>query len=195
MSEQPTSDDTPEEPPPEDRGRITPRLALLASIAVLAAVIGTIVGAIFIFADGDTDSVLTEYFEAVEALVNDIDDRNGEGAVSLPSDVFVKWAVVSLDTATQLDAIEPPPEAADAHAELVAAINGAGVILAGFPEEHSDVGSIEEAIGLISEDEGAVAADARARKACAELQKLADENEVKLPTSSGGERPVDFELC
>ena len=178
-------DDAPADQPPSSRRQTTPRLALLASITVLVVVIGAAVGAIFIFGGGGPDSDVKEYFEAVETLVNDIDDRNSEGTVRSPSDFFIRRAVVLRETATQLGTLEPPAEAADAHAKLAAALDDAGAILENFPDQHSDVESIEEADKLVSEDEGIIAADLRARGACAELEKLADENEIE----------VDLELC
>ena len=152
---------------------------------ILVGVIGVAVAAIFIFRGGGPDSGLTEYFEAVAVLVNDIDDRTGETTVQSPSDNFNQWTFVLTDTAMKLGAIEPPPDAADAHAELVDALGEAGAILADFPDRYSDVESADEARRLISEDEGLLAADARARAACAELQAFADENEIE----------VELELC
>lgn len=190
MPNQLMRDDAPAEPPPADqqpaeRRQMTPRLALLTSITILAVLIGAAVIAIFIFRGDSPDADLTEYFEAVEVLVNDIDDRSGSGTVRSPSDVFIKWAVVLRETAGQLEAIETPPEAADAHAELATALDDAGVILANFPDQHTDVASIEEADELVSADAGILEADGRARTACAELQTLADENEIE----------VELELC
>ena len=178
-------DYAPAEQQPANRRRTTPWLALLASVIVLAVVIGIAVGAIFIFRGGGPDSDLKEYFESVAALVNDIDDRSGEGFVRAPGDILIQWAIVLRDTATKLDAIEPPPEAADAHAELVAGIDEGGVILANFPDQHSAVATVDEARRLLSEDEGLLAADERASGACAELQKLAEENEIE----------VEMDLC
>ena len=83
-------DDAPADQPPAKRRQTTPRLALLASITVLVVVIGAAVGAIFIFGGGDPDSDVKEYFEAVETLVNDIDDRSSEGTVRSPGEVFIK---------------------------------------------------------------------------------------------------------
>ena len=178
-------DDAPADQQPADRRRTTPWLALLASIIVLAVVIGAAVGAIFIFRGGGPGPDLTEYFDEVEALVNDVSRRTGSGEFSSPRSVLIHLAVVLTETQDSLRSIKPPPEAVESHFDLVTALEDEALALANMADQDIDAQSTDELETFLVEDEELSTIVDRVTAACAELQKLADENEIE----------VELELC
>ena len=189
------------------------RMTAVTFILGLLVVFGVIIGLLLVFNDGDEDkpdfllercdqlvplrisltfgegetspSSLEAYFQQIESLVATIDDRSEAQVVTSSTQVLCSWALVLNDTAEGLDPIDPPKDAADAHQDLVDAINEGAAELAALADEYPNVGSLDEASTLRNASEEMRAANGRAREACAALEQIANDNGIE----------VELELC
>ena len=161
------------------------RMSVITFVIILAIAAGVGFGLLILLDDDDSKAALTEYFQNVAPVVNSIDDRSSEQVVREPNQVFATWGFVVFQTVNDLQDIDPPGDVAEAHQELMNALSDAAVELARLGAENQDVETLEEAALLRNQDEELRAVEGRARTACAELEQIADENDI----------PVDLELC
>lgn len=160
------------------------RISVITFAVILAIAAGVGLG-LLILLDDDNKPALTAYFQEIAPLVNSIDDRSSEQVIREPNEAFSAWGFVIFQTVNDLQDIDPPGTVAEAHQELISALNDAAAGLARMAAENQDVETLEEAGLLRNEDEELIAAAGRARAACADLEQIADESDI----------PVDLELC
>lgn len=159
------------------------RMTSTTFIIVLAIAAGVSFGLLFLLRDGG--SGLNDYFQELAPLINTIDDRSGAQRIEAPNQAFAAWGFVVSQTANDLEDIDPPGTVAEAHQELTSAMADVAAGMLRLSAENANVGTLEEAEQLRNQDEELRAADGRARAACAELEQIAEENDI----------PVDLELC
>lgn len=171
------------------------RLTLFALVFVSAL---AFVGGASACGDGDGRLTLEEYFERVKAT-REIDEGRfaplqEDFATAFDPEAAEQDRIEALRialggavdanraAAEDYDDLEPPIEAAEVHNELVDAISDAADILDGLSDRAEDVDSQAELEELLAEFEEPelVEADERPKRACAALQTIADENNVKL---------------
>ena len=164
----------------------TPLIIGMLGIAALVAAAIILPVWWFVLRDGDSVSPEVEvYFEDLQTLVNNLDDRSEAVEVPFPGQTFLRLGVILGDTAADVSALEPPAQAAAAHEELVAGLNDGTTAMSTLNDLHSDAATLTEVEELLLNDEALAAANARARAACADLRDVADSMGVE----------VRFELC
>ena len=163
-----------------------PRLFVLLFIAVLLLALGTIAAAC-----GDDDELtLEEYFQRVEGLSDEADERfeplvealdqefeSEADQVEATRAFFNADIPILRDFVDALDDLDPPTEVEDPHDEAVA--GGAEMVefLADFTDRFADVESTSELEELLDAPELEAASD-RFDKACFALQDIADANGI-----------------
>ena len=166
-------------------------LALAVALGVLAG-FGVAAGA----CTSEDGSALTleEYFQQLDELDNRSNDQFSEldsqlGAepdIDAFKEIFPQYVDVFDDFLADLDDIEPPDEAKDAHDEAIEAGQAFREELAGLVEDAGDAATVDEVFaGFESEAFGA--ADQRFTDACFALQGIAAENSITVDLDCGGE--------
>ena len=169
-----------------------PFAPLFIAAALLA--LGTIAAA----CGGGDELTLEEYFEQAqvisddadeefEALYADIPDEDDEEFFSneenLPviKDFAARFPVIFRDTLDDVEALDPPAEAEDAHDEFLAAGRDMLALFEGLTspvEEAESISEAEELFGIGEEDPEIEAADQRFTDACLALEGVADDNGI-----------------
>ena len=151
--------------------------------------------------DGGGGLSLEEYFQQVDASFEDRDQQVqalGEGA-SLPDDAseediasylrdqFEELASITSDWRSQVDELEPPSEAEDAHNELLVALEEVLALFEGAADEVPATLSLEEA-GQYDPFPGGEGTESFTRldEACAALQTIADDNSIDADLACEG---------
>ena len=163
------------------------RFAPLAIIAALLLTIGAIAAACGGGGDGGGDSLTIEqYFERLEALATSFDDRGTEleegfditadtsddELIELSRDFLGGGLAVLQDFVDDLDGLNPPAEAADAHSAAVDAGKAAIAALEDVVDRLDDVGSAADVEALFED----VVADSESfSEGCFALQEIADD--------------------
>jgi hypothetical protein len=170
-------------------------------VAALAAVV--IAAMASACGSGDGELSLPEYFDRVQAIREVDEGRFAPLADDFATAVDPKKAAQeriealrsALDgaaaanraAASDYDALDPPSEAEEAHADLVDAISEAADRLDDVSARSQEVASQSDLDALLAELEEPelVKAFDRPGRVCAELQTVADENEVEIELGCG----------
>jgi hypothetical protein len=165
-------------------------LAMLAAAALLVGL------ATFGVACSNGSSALTleEYFQKLDKIQNDTDatfatqeastgepaeDASGEELASFLRDSATSSVDILRAAAADVDDLEPPDEVADAHGDIVAAINGLVAALDGVADSIPDTLTSAEADALFNSDE-LDAVDEQFVAACTALEALAADNNITV---------------
>lgn len=162
------------------------RLRLLLSIGVSALVLGTLAAA----CDGDDGLTLEEYFQQVEALDDELDERfealelreevaSQEEQVLLFQDFFAAVIPILAEFVDAIDDLDPPAEVEDAHEEVVDSGREFVADAEELTNELADVGSSSELEEVFDDPEYEAASD-RFLQACFALQDIADANGIDV---------------
>ena len=160
------------------------RAAVLVMVAGIAAAAG--------WACDDEGNALTleEYFQRIEEADSEANERSDEVFETEPEtveeaqDQLQDLPDIIRDFIEDLENIEPPEEAQDAHERVVEGGREAADQFEDIIDEASDAESIEDFFAALSSDEFANVGQAF-DDACQELQALADENEIDVTLNCG----------
>jgi curved DNA-binding protein CbpA len=180
-------------PPPLRTGStLIPRWAFLAGGA--AVVVGVVVILVlFVFSGGGGgESTLDEYFKKLDAVTQDIDKRitdlQGKYANAFQqtkdTQSYLNEYVPTVKAAVDgLDKISPAKETKDAHTQYVAAgrdfVKGIEAAAAKLSKVEKD-SDLEAALNEVNDDKDLNSASDRFDKACRDIQKIADDNKIKV---------------
>ena len=142
----------------------------------LALAFGVAIVLLAVFGGGGSKLTLSEYFQEIEPIISDIDDRSGAQEVFEPSQAFTSWGLVLDFAAKDLRAIDPPALVERDHQDLVDAFQEGALIISALADQYPNIETLEEADRLANEDEDVRAADNRAVLACLELRQIAEDN-------------------
>ncbi|MEX2160249.1 MAG: hypothetical protein WEB04_12685 [Dehalococcoidia bacterium] len=145
---------------------------------------------------GGKTLTLDEYFQQLDAIQNENDatfatqeasaeepaeDASGEELAAFLRDSVTESADTLRDTGSKGGDLEPPDEVADAHDDIVAAINTAADALDAAADDVPDTLTIEElADGTFFDDEALNAAFDGITTACNALEAIATENNITV---------------
>ncbi len=161
-------------------------LRLLLPIGVLLVALGTIAAA----CDDDDGLTLEEYFQQVEALDEELDERvealdfpeefasEEEDALAF-KDFFAAVVPILAELVDAIDDLDPPAEVEDAHNETVDSGREFVADADELTNELADVGSSSELEELFDDPEYVAASD-RFDQACFALQDIADANGIDV---------------
>lgn len=161
-----------------------------ALTCVLLLALGT-----FATACGDSDELtLKEYFQRVEEILGDSDNRAEalEGAFpgafeepAATSDFFRASATIFGEANDKMDDIDAPTEVQEAHNKFVAATVGLLDVTESIADGLADVGLASEFGGLLELKQPEFdAANERMEAACRALQSIADDNGIAIDLGS-----------
>ncbi|MEX2246899.1 MAG: hypothetical protein WEC75_09435 [Dehalococcoidia bacterium] len=158
----------------------------LAGITVGVALLLAVGAGASACSSGGDQLTLEEYFQELDEADNTAEERFGEADEELGSAAdletfqaaFPLFLEVLDDFLSDLDGLEPPDEAQEAHDEAVAAGQGFRDELAQLIEDAEDATTIEEFFG--GAGEGFEAADARFTQACVGLEEIATSNSITV---------------
>jgi hypothetical protein len=156
---------------------------------VLAATALMGFGAFASACNDDGSLSLDEYFQQVEEIDKTNTERQGElegqfdelgpdSSVDDAADLFEQQVDLLRDFHGDLDDIEPPDEAEDAHNRAVEALGEGLETFDSFIEQFREADSIEEAFGQFEDSD--FAAFDRADEACRDLVQVATDNGVDV---------------
>lgn len=150
--------------------------------------------------DGGTLS-LDEYFQKIDEIQNDNDakfateeasagepaaDASGEELATFLRDSVTNSASTLRDAGTAAGDLEPPDEVADAHNDIVAAINAAADALDAAADDVPDTLTLEELTNsTFFNDEDLNAAFEGVTTACNALEAIATENNITVDLACG----------
>ena len=171
------------------------RFAPLALIAALLLTIGAIAAACGGGGDGDSQTI-GQYFERLETLAASFDDRGTEleegfditadtsddELIELSRDFLRGGLTVLEDFVDDLDGLDPPAEAADAHDTAVDAGKAAIAALQDVVDRFDDVESAADLAGLF---EDAFADSESFSEGCFALQEIADDIGISVDLQCG----------
>lgn len=170
-------------------------LTILAATVLLAVVA---IGAVACSDDSSDTLSLEEYFQKIDSVQNDVDagfatqeasasepaaDASGEEIAAFYRDNITTNAELLRDGAKALDDVEPPDEAAEAHAAIVAALNAAADALDTGAEGIPDSATMEELDALgetIFNSEELNAAFQGITDTCNALEQIATDNGIEV---------------
>lgn len=153
------------------------RAAMLMAIAAVAGAAGWAC-----FGGGDS-LTLEEYFEELERADDEFNERGDQVFESEPASVdeardqLGQLPDIVGDFIDQLEDIDPPEEAADAHEQAIDSGRELQGQLEDVVDEIENAESFEEVAAALASDEFAELG-AGFEEACTELQRIADENEI-----------------
>ena len=142
----------------------------------LVLIFGGLIGLLVIFGGGGSKLTLSQYFQQLEPLISELDDRSAAQVIDTPSQTFIVWSLNMSFTARDLRDIDPPGLVARAHRDLADAIQEGSLAMRALADQYPDLETLEEVDRLANEDETMRALDRRARTACAELLAVAEDN-------------------
>lgn len=170
---------------------------LLAALAA-AALVG------FACGGGDSESTLDEYFKKLDAVTQDIDKRLADLQGKYPNAFqqtkdtksYLSEYVPTVKAAVDgLGQISPAKETKDAHKQYVAAgrdfVKSIETAAASISKVEND-SDLEAALGQVNDNKDLAAASDRFDKACRDIQKIADDNKIKVDlkcTEAGNTEP------
>jgi hypothetical protein len=172
------------------------RFLRLTLITVLLLAFGAIAAACG--GGGNGELTLEEYFERLDAIMEDADSRmealEGPEEMDLASEeeqleairefYFDANLAIIEGSLDEIEGLDPPPEVEEAHDALLAA--GADTVAA-FEEVGSQVAEAESLADLVElfDDGRLEAAGEGFEQACLELRGIADENEIDVDLNCG----------
>ena len=167
-------------------------------ISILAAALLAL-GGIAAACDGDDRLTLEEYFVRFEAIDADVDARfealyedfpdegeeeelfSNEENLRLLLEIFAGFPVILADALDQLEELNPPSEAEDAHDELLATGREWLELLEGGADRAKAVESISEAEQIIEElDSASQGAQERFDAACLVVVRVGEANGIHV---------------
>ncbi len=165
------------------------RLPLLLPVAVSLLVLGALAAA----CDGDDGLTLEEYFQKVEALDEELDERAEALALEFPEEFaseeeevsaiqgfFAAAVPILAEFVDAIDDLDPPAEIEDAHEEVVDSGRDFVTEAEELTNELADVGSSSELSLEVFDDPEYEAASDRFLQACFALQDIADANGIDV---------------
>lgn len=169
--------------PAPPRSSVFPRV--LAGVIIVGAVaVGIVVLVLFLYDDNSGSSTdVATYMTQVETLMVEISEESGAVEVQAPQAALPALSSVLRNKSEELDAIEPPGQAQDAHDALVLALSDGGDAILVLGEANEDIEDINAIPELLAGDPAVTEAGADATAACQELQAIADENNVDVTLS------------
>ncbi len=163
---------------------------LLAALAA-AALVG------FACGGGDSESTLDEYFKKLDAVTQDIDKRITDLQGKYPNAFqetkdtksYLSEYVPTVKAAVEgLDQISPAKETKDVHKQYVAAgrdfVKGIETAAATISKVEND-SDLEAALGQVNDNKDLSAASDRFDEVCRDIQKIADDNKIKVDLKCG----------
>ena len=168
------------------------RVLRLAFIAVLLLAFGAIAAA----CDGGGDPLtIQEYFEALETLSDDLNERSDaldeqfeddfanaeseEDAIALFQEFFPQALPFFEDFVGGINDLNPPEQVEDAHGELEEASGDLLAAVEDLVDQMEDVESDADLVELFGE-ESFLDAGERFEEACVDLEEIAGENELEV---------------
>ncbi len=167
---------------------------VISIIAAALLALGTIAAA----CGGGDELTLEEYFEQAQVISDDADEEfealyadfpdeddeeffSNEENLTVIKEFAARFPVIVRDTLDQVEALDPPAEAEEAHDEFLAAGNELLTLFVGLTgpvEEAESVSEAEELFGVGEEDPEIEAADQRFTDACLALEGIAEDNGI-----------------
>jgi len=165
-----------------------PHLFVLLVIAALLLALGSIAAA----CGGDDELTLEEYFQRIDALFNEADERFQPLVEALDQEFYSEAEQIEAtraffnadipilrDFVDGLDDLDPPTEVEGPHEEAVAGGRELVEFLQGFTDRFADVESTSELEEILDDTELEAASD-RFDDACLALQDIADANGIAV---------------
>ena len=161
------------------------RLSLLLGATLL------VLGIIAAGCDGDGELTLEEYFQRLDELNDDAEERfdafeeesnSVEDEIEALRDFYNTRGSIFRDFIDAVDDIDPPPEAEEAHKEFVQAGEDFGDVFVRFADVES-ASELEE----LNNDPEVIAVSERFEQACFKLREIADTRGIDLAGSGQGE--------
>jgi len=165
--------------------------------ASLAGGAGLLIGAVvilllFVLGGGDSESTLDEYFQKLDVVTQDIDKRITDLQGKYPAvfqqtkdtQSYLNEYVPTVKAAVDgLENISPAKETKDAHTQYVAAgrdfVKGIEAAAAKLSKVEQD-SDLKAALNEVNDDKDLNSASDRFDKACRDIQKIADDNNIKV---------------
>ncbi|MDZ4278246.1 MAG: hypothetical protein U1B78_03810 [Dehalococcoidia bacterium] len=167
---------------------------------VLAAPLLAFGGLVVACGGGGGGLTLEEYFEELEQISKDVDDRSTDVEDEFSEDIDnaeddaeeVELTQAFLDDILSLgeelrddlEGLDPPDEVADEHDAYVEAVNGALDALQGIADEAEDADSRDDIEALFDEDEFTEAGE-NVDDTCLDLQEIADDEDIDVDLNCG----------
>jgi hypothetical protein len=143
--------------------------------------------------DGDA-TALEEYFLALDALENDYREQQDaltaqaealdESSLAEAAGLFEELVSVVNDFASSMDALDPPPEAAEAHAETVAGFQTVAALIEDALPAIEQAQTLDD-VSAVLESAEFTSADESLDGACNALQSIADANGITVDLGCG----------
>ena len=164
-------------------------------VGAAAALLGTaVVGGWACTDDEGNELTLEDYFQQLEELDDEFSEQGDAAFANVPENpepadvqaALEEFTGILGDFVADIEALEPPEEAQEAHDAAVEAGNATADAYDALAEEAGNVESVDE---LFTGDVGQEAQEAidQFTTACLDLQQIADDNSIEVGLNCGDE--------